>query len=95
MKNFLPKMLGMSVCVTGMMMATLSFAQSNNCQIFSATAEADGLDNAERLATDALFNLLARNGKQVTMTSTVHEPQCLFTEVGNNVQCVAEATICP
>lgn len=70
-------------------------ASNHGCQIFTADAEGVGLENAQRLVRDALFNMLDSRGLQVTMTSVIQEPACYFTEVGNNVRCSIEASICP
>ena len=88
-----------------------AMAQANSCwdgsrpQFFSVTAEAEGLENAKRAAARSLDNQLARNGVVIGMVDVQQhgrqvslqklEPHCFFTEVGNNVQCVAEAGICP
>ena len=69
-------------------------ASNHGCRIFTARAEGDGLENTQRLVRDALFNMLDSRGLQVTMTSVIEEPSCLYLEVGNKVRCDIEASIC-
>ena len=103
MPNCIPRVIAPSLCVLALLTAATSaaMAQSNSCpdgsqpQIFTALAEAVGLENAKRLANDSLDRLLSRNGVTITMTSRRLEPTCLFTEIGNNAQCEAMVEICP
>ena len=67
---------------------------NHGCRIVKARAQGNGLENTQRLVRDALFNLLDSRGLQVTMTSLIHEPDCIFMEVGNKVRCDIEASIC-
>ena len=113
MSNCFPTRIATGLCALSLIATatSLGMAQANSCpdgsrpQLFSVTAEAEGLENSKRAAARSLDNLLSRNGVVIGMVDVQQhnreislqklEPQCLFTEVGNNVQCVAEAEICP